>query len=293
MKKVCFFLILFIFVGFFVFSDANEQEEIDFLLFYLNSSSRFVNEAEAAKQLDNLANYLKSRELASGQIIVHGYAANADNDIDPVKLSRDRALFVINELQRRGVAGNLFSEPVGYGAVNLWGRNTNEQERIPNRRVIILIDGSIITPEIIMAEPVKEPEPIQPVIVPEPTAKKAPIKFPWWIFLLLLLLLLLILLLARRKKPKAEQSTIPVKQAEVIEKPAPVPVAMVEKIVDLEEEIRLCAYGYFAERDYQHGFFYEDWCNAVDEVGAKYRAEGYKVEFINYRWQASKFFKKQ
>ncbi|MCL2129520.1 MAG: OmpA family protein, partial [Treponema sp.] len=256
MKKAYFFIILLIFSGIFVFGDTNEQEEIDFLLFYLNSSSRFVNEAEAAKQLDNMANYLKNRELISGQIIVHGYAANANNDIDPVKLSRDRALFVINELQRRGVAANLFSEPVGYGAVNLWGGNTNEQERIPNRRVIILIDGSIITPEIIMTEPVKEPEPIQPVIVPEPTAKKAPVKFPWWILLPLLLLLLLILLLARRKKPKAEPSTMPAKQTEVIEKPAPIPVpiAMEEKIVDLEEEIRLCAYGYFVERNYQHGF---------------------------------------
>jgi hypothetical protein len=179
-----------------------------------NSANRFVNGAEAALQLDNLAGYLTGRNLAAGQVIVCGYAAAAASNIEPINFSKERALFVINELQRRGVQGELFSEPVGYGSVDLWGTNTSEENRIPNRRVRILIDGSFVTPETIKAaEPVTA---IPGAGAAGPAATESPasaqsFKFPWIPLLFLLItagLAALLFFLSRlTRKRKTEKTT--------------------------------------------------------------------------------------
>jgi len=103
-KKLYLISIFLLFAGFSAFGQGQgpEQEEIDYLLFLPNSSDLFVNEEQALAQLDNMAKFLLSRDIAPGQINVYGYAAFAANDIDPIHLSRNRALFVINELQKRG-----------------------------------------------------------------------------------------------------------------------------------------------------------------------------------------------
>jgi len=230
MKKLWLISFFLVFIGFFAFGQTEGQEEIDYLLFMPNSGSRFVNEAQAMVQLDNLARYLLGRNLIPGQIYVYGYAAFAVNDIDPVDLSRERALSVINELQRRGVPRDLFSVPVAYGSVNIWGANTSEADRIPNRRVRIMLEGYILTPETLKAaEPEViissvEPEIIissiedkeddkEPVVYVEKTEKPRS-SFPWWILLLLLLLALiaaLIYLLSRRKKSSTVKTAEPAK----------------------------------------------------------------------------------
>ena len=97
MRKLLLTLILFAFCTIFFVGAADDQEEIDFLLFYPNSGNKFVNEKQAAFQLDNLAKYLKGKTLVPGQIIIYGYAAEADNDIDSLELSKNRAVFVIDE----------------------------------------------------------------------------------------------------------------------------------------------------------------------------------------------------
>jgi len=235
MKKWCLLSVFLVLIAFGAFCDNEEQEEIDFLLFFPNSSSRFVNEERARVQLDNLAKYLTGRTINPGQINVYGYTAFAANDIDPLNLSRDRALFVINQLQRRGVPRDLFSEPVGYGTVDLWGANTDEAGKSLNRRVRVLLDGTALIPEpstgqVIDPPPPATPEPVEPAIE-IPVAKKEPTgkskgKSPWWILLPLLLLLLLIL--SRRKSKSSDKETKPKKIEQPKEAPVATPAAPVE-----------------------------------------------------------------
>jgi len=257
MKKQCLFFVFFMLVGFLVFGEAEDHEEIDYLLFLPNSSNMFVNEARAMIQLDNMAKHLTGREVAPNHVYVYGYAAFAENNIDPVVLSRDRALFVTNELQKRGVSRSLFSDPVGYGSVNLWGSNINEEDKIPNRRVRVVLDGSILVvaptgqireteipppvvvqePEVIVQEDVVPQEQIEEQIAstdidPEPVKAKdekpkdkSKFKFPWW---LLLPLLLLPLLFFKLKKKPADKPTKPEKAAPVAA--APPPAAPVEPV---------------------------------------------------------------
>jgi len=223
MKKRCLVSVLFVFLRFLAFGDAEEQEEIDFLLFLPNSSSLFVNEERARVQLDDLAKYLMSRDLISGQIYVYGYAALAANDIEPVNLSKERALLVISELQKRGIPQDLFSDPVGYGAVDLWGSNMDEEGRSPNRRVRVVLDNQVLTPEIFKAA---DPEiQISSVddeeVLIETTTDESKSKFPWWILLLPLILALILFLLKKRKRP--DSKTTATKAEEPIIAPAPAP----------------------------------------------------------------------
>jgi len=188
-------MVFFAFFGFLAFGDTGGQEEIGYLLFFPNSSNSFVNHAQAMTQLDNIAKNLMERNLLAGQINVFGYTAIAANYIKPMDLSRDRAVFVMNELQRRGVPGELFSEPVCQGEVALWGDNTTEASKSPNRRVRVLLDNNILPP----AAPVVPPV-IAPVIesaatvataTPATAADKSRSGFPWKILLPLIGLIIL------------------------------------------------------------------------------------------------------
>jgi len=235
MKRPCFVFIFFIFCCISIFCDNEEHEEIDFLLFMPNSGNQFVNEEQALVQLDNLAKYLLNKKPASGQIIIYGYAAYAPNDIEPVDLSRERAVFVINELRKRGVSKDLFSDPVGHGSVYLWGDNSGEDDRKPNRRVRILMGGESptpITPEIVNAEIEKEISeniqeealvvaivPVAPV-TPVDTREKSDFKFPWWILLVLPVLLILFLLLKNKSKKQVHKA-----EPKNVQAPAPKPVS--------------------------------------------------------------------
>jgi len=232
MRKIFLISFFLVFLGFWAFVGAEEQEEVDFLLFLPDSSNQFANESLAVSQLDNLANYLKGRNLASGQIYVYGYAAFAINDVEPVALSRDRAFFVINELQRRGIARDLFAEPVGYGSVDLWGNNIDEMNRSLNRRVRILVDGSFLTAEIIEPEPeiettiVEEVEIETVILDEEKISDKKEFKFPW-ILLLIPLIPLIYFLLRRRKKTGDKTPEKKIEPVAAPPKPEPVIVAPV------------------------------------------------------------------
>jgi hypothetical protein len=204
MKKLCFVSFFLFFICFVVFCETEEQEEIDYLLFLPNSSSQFINEEQAGIQLDNLAKYFLDRNIAPGQINIHGYAAVVANDIEPVTLSRDRSIFVINELQKRGVPQNLFSAPVAYGEVDLWGSNIDEENRSPNRRVRIVLNGNILTVQPSTGQVIESevPHPAAPEIADSEirissidnkaisskgTTAESEFKFPWWVLFPLLL----------------------------------------------------------------------------------------------------------
>ena len=311
MKRLCFAIIFFVFCCFFIFSESDEQaDEIDYLLFMPNSGDRFINQKQADNQLDKIAEYLLARELVPGQIIVYGYSAVKDNDIDSEKLSRERALFVINELQKRGIPSDLLPEPVAFGEVALWGGNTNERDRILNRRVRVLLDGTILTPAIIEdaepeIEPEAEPEIAEEIIeetiqdeaviaVIEETAEEESSGFRWEFLLLLLLIPLiaaiLFFLLYRKKKTAgaaAATETAPIAAAAAL--PIIVPVAEKEIDTDLDDEIRFRAYELSLQRNGQYGDAEGDWHVARNEVCARYEAEGCQTKLEeDWHWHAVK-----
>jgi outer membrane protein OmpA-like peptidoglycan-associated protein len=278
MKRSGFVFIFLAFCTLFIFGQQNAQqsghEEIDFLLFHPNRSDLFVNEERALSQLSTLANYLKARDLAHGQIVIYGYAADVVNHIDPVDLSRDRAHFVIGHLQRLGVPRELFSEPVAHGSVSLWGNNRNEEARSPNRRVRVLLDNSLTIEEILLADIEPEPEPetvfeVQPepeiavavfdddVIIEAAEESPIPVKegpdFNWWILLPFLLIPLIPLLyyLAKRggskekkektekvieKAPEAAQQAAAQQAVAAFTVPAPAPEAPKQAVQQAAEQ---------------------------------------------------------
>jgi hypothetical protein len=292
--KTLWLMIFLAFSGLLAFGDT---KEIDFLLFQPNSSNQFVDEEQAAIQLDNTAKYLKSRNPDHGKVFVYGYAADVANEIEPVGLSRDRAVFVINEIQRRGLSRDIFSAPVGYGSVNLWGDNTSEGDRSLNRRVRILLDDTVLTPSIVQTvEPLVEQEP-EPELETEPEKEEPRYRKPWWL-LLLLPLGIIAALISSSPKRKKNPSEKPVLQKAPEPKPVPqeahepkpvqatatavpdatVPSVKNEKIKILgEDEIRVYAYGLYIQRNFLDGSDIEDWFQSIRELTAYYEGRGYRV----------------
>jgi hypothetical protein len=268
MKKLYVLIIFLAFCGEGVFGDAGKREEIDFLLFLPNSSDQFADADQAMTRLDAAARNLRGRQILPGQIYVYGYAANVINDIEAGSLSINRALFVIQELQKRGIAGELFAEPVGYGEVDLWGSNTDEPDRIPNRRVRILVEDIILTPAISAPESAAVTPPA--VIPPKKPAGESRPSFPWWLLLLALLAIAAVIFFASRRKKNAPPKPTPI-YAQKAEPPE-------EKIIILEEEeIRLYAYGLYERRYGQDGDAAGDWLRSIRELTAHYEALGYRV----------------
>jgi len=183
----------------------------------------------------------------------------------------------------------LFSDPVAYGEVYLWGGNTSEAERSPNRRVRILLDGNVLTPAM-LTPIVPEPLALAPRILTDPEPRRG---FPWLI-LLPLLALPFIFLLIRGKRPV--DKTVPVKAASTepaaaiasIIEPVTLPVAKSESTVYIEEEIRRRAYELYLERGGQNDDAERDWLKALPEVCSRYEAQGYRAYTENGAWWATK-----
>ena len=303
MKKPCFTFILFVLCGFFIFGDNDNREEVDFLLFMPNSGSRFVDEEQAFLQLNKLALYLSNKNINPGQIIVCGYAAYAPNDIKSLDLSKERALTVMEELQKRGISKELFADPVGYGAVYLWGSNTNENDRKLNRRVRVLLDGESspmpVTNEIINAETAPPAAAMRDSVIvsgkpfaPEYMSKKSNFKFPWWIIPLLAIFLILFLLLketprkqVNKGKPKNEQPQVSITESGHEFAPEE---AVTTWMVNLDDEIRIRAYELSLERNGTGDYREQDWYNAVHEISAWYTACGHSVYTDGGCWWASR-----
>ena len=204
------FVILFSLVfSLIAFGQTQDQEEIGFLLFEPNLSDKFADEAQTIIYLDNLANELKRREITEGQIHVYGYVADYQNDIDPVQLSHDRALFIIGELEKKGLPSAQFSNRTDFDPVGLWGDNLTEDGRKPNRRVRVVIDPSM---SIVMAE---SPEPLIPVVnkqgldeanneISSGETSSSGFGFPWWlpIPIIVLAIILIRLILYAIWEPK-------------------------------------------------------------------------------------------
>ena len=291
MKKFFVFLFLCVFFTHGAFSEAEEQEqeEVDFLLFQPNSSAQFVNEDQAMLQLDNLAEYLTGRTLIPGQIHVYGYAAAVMNDIEPVNFSRERAFFVINELKKRGVTEELFSDPVGYGSVDFWGNNENEEDRSPNRRVRVVLDGKVLTPALILTD--DSSEIISGAVIDPEKINDAPGSPSNRKLLILLIIAVLIipLMLFLIFKSKKRSDANAVKQNTDIKpgtEPVIIPVPPSLILVNLEDEIRMHAYKLYLERNGCNVDSDGDWYGAVMEVCARYEAQGYHTDKDDGYWQA-------
>ncbi|MDR2719163.1 MAG: DUF2934 domain-containing protein [Treponema sp.] len=290
MKKRYFLFIFFVLWGISVFGSNDKQEEVDFLLFLPNSSNRFVNEEQAFIQLNNLALYLSNKNLIPGQIIVCGYAAFAQNNIESVDLSRERALFVMDELHKRGISRDLFSEPVGYGSVYLWGDNANENDRKLNRRVRILLDDE--SPLFITQEMVNvEIETVNSGSVYEESG----FKFPWLILPLLAVLaaIIFLLLVEWPRKPVYKDGTTNAQpqtpKTDTVPGPAPA-AAVATSTMNLDEEIRLRAYELSQQHNERGDYRDQDWYNAVREISAWYTACGHSVFPDGGYWWASQAY---
>jgi len=327
MKKLSFILVFFVFCGISVFGINDTHEEVDFLLFMPNSGNRFVNKGQASVQLDNIARYLLDKNLVPGQIIVCGYAAYSPNRIKSVDLSKERALFVMNELQKRGVSKDLFDEPVGYGAVYLWGNNADENAKKLNRRVRILLHGEfsgIETPsEEVRAIDVLNTvvdEPLAPEIVleaargpelnaalntsPKAAPKKVDFRFPWWILLIMAIYLILFFLIKKKPgrpvyKDEINDKQAPFSKTSII--PAFIPSdAVTTCTVNLDDEIRSRAYELSQQRragrndadlgNGQEDYQEQDWYDAVREISAMYTARGHSVYNDDGYWWASRSY---
>jgi len=312
MKKMYLTFIFFAFCGFFAFGDTDMQEEVDFLLFSPNSGNRFENEEQAFIQLNNLAKYLSNKNIRPGQIIVYGYSAYAPNEIKSSDLSIERALTVMYELQKRGISEELFADPVGYGAVYLWGNNDDENTRKLNRRVRVLLNDESpipITQEIINAETappkVKTTNPI--IVQKEPAARKnkhikSSLPFPWLLLLVLAVFLLLFLLLLGKRSRKSvnneETAELETRfsQLNTVSKFTPAAkTAMTTYTVNLDEEIRTRAYELYQQRcacwrDGNGDYREQDWYKAVHEISTWYTACGYSVFIDGGCWWAARSF---
>jgi len=269
MKKLQLIVVVFVLSAFSVFGQTADQEEIAHFLFFPDSSNELSYRAQSMSQLDSLAENLKARNLVSGQIHVYGYSAVAVNRIEPVNISLERAVFIINELKERGVPGDLFSEPKGFGEVNLWGDNTTPATKYPNRRVRIMLDK--ITVAIPPAASAVTAEPAQAQVKTEvsgsvyqetarnvnttPAAAESGKKNRKWLWLLLLLLLILAIVLfifflfRRRKKSAGETAGQGGQEAELSAAAAVLPVIVSDnannalnnkrsKYMELENAIR-------------------------------------------------------
>jgi len=195
-KKLYLVMVLLAFFGFPVSGDTGEQEEIAFLLFLPNSSNEFIDEELAMLYLDKLAWYLLDMNLTPGQIHVHGYAATAKNNIEPMDLSMNRALFLLEELQERGVPAALFSDAVAHGEVDTWGNNLTEEGRNLNRRVRILLDTYSPPPATITIIADADADINHETVVQamhEMPVDESRTRIPWWIILLLLVIGLLLI----------------------------------------------------------------------------------------------------
>ena len=328
MKKLCFIFAFFVLCGISVFGNNDGREEVDYLLFMPNSGSRFVDEDQAFIQLNNLAQYLSNKNLSPGQIIVCGYAAYVPNNINSADLSRERALFVMEELQKRGVSKDLFSDPVGYGSVYLWGNNTDENDRKLNRRARVFLTGESpisIIQEIIAVETeapeaeagkIFKEETIAPVYRQKYPPGRTTFKIPLWVFPVLPMLAVLAMLAAAiiylllnnsSRKPVHKNKTAkvvpPVSKIDIV--PAFVPLsepavesdpefspeeAVTTWMVNLEEEIRLRAYDLSQQRGGSGDYRDQDWYNAVREISALYKARGYSVFIDKGCWWASRSY---
>jgi hypothetical protein len=251
-------------------------------------------------QLDNVANYLMTRNLSPGKISVYGYAAAVVNGIEPVNLSRNRALYVINELQKRGLTGDLFAEPVACGSVDLWSGNKGKGDKRLNRRVRILLDDTILTPaaretslqdaretslqdaretslqdareaSLQNARTVCTWEEKQP----ETASQKTGSRFPWWIIPLALLGIAVIATIVFFAYERRKSSAVIPAAATAATAHAAAPGQKIYVLT--EDEIRYHAYKLYQQRNSQHGFAVQDWHRSVDELTAHYEAKGYLV----------------
>jgi hypothetical protein len=206
-----------------------------------------------------VAKYLVERNLSPGQIHVDGYAAVAANDIDSGILSRERALFVINELQKRGVPERLFTDPVAFGSVDIWGSSVDENERSQNRRVRIFLDGDLLTsgklgalgPGSMGTAGVNYTDRLNSMLL-------------WLLFLPLLALIAAILFMVFVSIKKSASYTV----------------------VNLEDDIRRRAYELYLKRNGQDGDANKDWWEAVPEICALYESAGYEAYPAEESWWA-------
>ena len=171
--------------------------------------------------------------------------------------------------------------------MDLWGGNTSEVDRIPNRRVRILLDDNILTPADLRTVCTWEEipgagNPVD-VIHRKTVIRDAGSNFPWWIIPLALMVIAMIAaIILFAFWCRRSFSAIPAAASAAI-----VPVVPTsQKIYVLEEEeIRRYAYELYQQRNGWNEDAVEDWHWSVRELTAYYEDLGFRV--ILY-WEVEK-----
>jgi len=174
MKKIIFsiFLLFGIYIAGYTQSKT-DIKDIGFIIFAPDTAI-FENEVEAKNLLDQYAKSINNISSKEKQIFINGYTAIFDNDVDPIKLSKDRADVIYNELLSRGISSERFNIMKGNGVTDNWGKNN---DRRPNRRVTIAIEEFIEALPIISGGGMVKTE--NPAAPKSETVKATPKKINW------------------------------------------------------------------------------------------------------------------
>jgi hypothetical protein len=155
------------------------------------------------------------------------------------------------------------------------------------------LDDVILTPatlpvadavvEIPETEEVAAAEEVEEVVTVTPEARKSKAKFPW-ILLLLLLALIPAMLFLLFKLFKCGKET----KAAAVVAPVVVPAPISYTIVNLDNEILLCAYRLYQQRNGQSEDAVWDWHAAVHYICDWYETDGYQTYPENGSWWAKR-----
>jgi outer membrane protein OmpA-like peptidoglycan-associated protein len=96
-----------------------------------------VLKSDAYSALNALADIL--RTYPQSKVRIDGHTDNTGIDADNIKLSEDRAVSVLNELQKRDLPNTIKFETKGFGSSKPVASNASEDGRSQNRRVDVLI----------------------------------------------------------------------------------------------------------------------------------------------------------
>lgn len=171
--KVLLSILLFFAVCSVGFSQStSETKEIGYIIFAPDTAI-FENEVEARILLDQYVKSINDISSNEKQIHINGWTAIFDNDVDPIKLSTDRANVILNELKLRGISEERLDIAKGNGGTSIFGNNNVPEERKLNRRVTISIDEVKIIPAKV------EPARVDPPKVEQPKSNKPAFKINW------------------------------------------------------------------------------------------------------------------
>ena len=119
------------------FLEHGSQESGEFILDEISfAAGNKTLKSSSREQLKNLAKILKA--YPNTEIVINGYTDNLGVKAHNLRLSRERASYVLQELARIGVHKSRMTAK-GFGDDHPVASNNSEEGRMPNRRISIYV----------------------------------------------------------------------------------------------------------------------------------------------------------